>query len=404
MIRYNRSVPDGTRDIYLAQAELRTQLARRLVASYEAAGFREAVTPALEYYDVFDFDGQPVPQERMYKLSDTGGRLLVLRPDNTTPLARLCATKLKDAPRPLKLYYNSNVYRVVEDYGGRRREYMQSGVEIVGAGGMRSDLQCVEAAINALACAGGDFKIELGHAGFYPALLDALGLPEGQRELVRSYIEAKNTASSYAEKSAGTLSREIYSFINSVTRLHGGAEVLDDARALAAGNEKALGILGYVGELLSALTDAGHGERIILDLGMTGSLGYYTGAVVRGYIEGAPAAVLSGGRYDGLASNFGRGECATGFAVNVDMICDALERRGAAAEERKPAVLVWYDPADYGKVTEYIRSHPEQQLELSCADSYEDALACARAGGYRGLAVYRDGGLEYVEGITGVQL
>ena len=68
----------------------------------------------------------------MFKLTDKSGRLVIIRPDNTTPLARIAATRLKNAPRPLKMYYNQNVFRISGDYSGKRSEFSQTGIEIIG--------------------------------------------------------------------------------------------------------------------------------------------------------------------------------------------------------------------------------------------------------------------------------
>ncbi len=86
-------------------------LARRYVEQtlsqvFSSRGFNEVVTPGLEFYDVFDPDFSGISQETMYKMSDRHGRLMVMRPDSTIPIARLTATRLQKLPKPVRLYYN----------------------------------------------------------------------------------------------------------------------------------------------------------------------------------------------------------------------------------------------------------------------------------------------------------
>ena len=157
---------------------------------------------------------------------------------------------------------------------------MQSGIEIIGRGGLDTDLYCIKTALKVLKATGLKFKLEIGYVGYCVPLL------------------------------------------------FGGAEVLDEARALAKDNDKALEILNYLQELYDKLNDAGYGEHIIIDLGIVHELDYYTGLVIGGYIEGIGEGVLSGGRYDNLIAHFGRDLPAVGFAANINLIADALEASG----------------------------------------------------------------------------
>ena len=107
-----KNIPDGMRDMIYSENKTEKSLGERIRSLYEKRGYGSVVSPALEYYDVFNYDSQTIGEENMFKLTDKSGRLVVLRPDNTTPMARIAATRLMNAPRPLKLCYNQNVYRV----------------------------------------------------------------------------------------------------------------------------------------------------------------------------------------------------------------------------------------------------------------------------------------------------
>ena len=128
----------------------------------------------------------------MFKLSDSKGRLMVVRPDSTLPIARMTATRLQNEVLPIRLYYNQRVYRNNRGLTGRSNEVMQTGIELLGISGKRADLEIITTAIEALTRCVPDFRIELGHAGFFKALLNKLPVSDNEREDIHSFIEAKN--------------------------------------------------------------------------------------------------------------------------------------------------------------------------------------------------------------------
>ena len=104
MFRYNKNTPDGTRDILYGEAKLYAKITAALSSVYESDGYMPVITPAIEYYDAFDYAGQALAQDKMYKLTDNNGRLIVMRADNTTPVARIIRTKAQSVTPPYMLY------------------------------------------------------------------------------------------------------------------------------------------------------------------------------------------------------------------------------------------------------------------------------------------------------------
>lgn len=127
-------------------------------------------------------------------MTDAYGRLLVLRPDSTLPIARIAATRLKGAELPIRLYYNQNVFSRRKKLTGRNDETSQSGIELIGVNGIRADIEVIETAIEALkVCGAPDYKIEIGHAGFFKALCDELSAPQEVKTTLTS-IWSKKTS------------------------------------------------------------------------------------------------------------------------------------------------------------------------------------------------------------------
>lgn len=380
MAKLDKTIPEGTRDLLYGEARLYDTITKKFDAVYENAGFSRICTPAVENYDLFCEVNRSLKQENIYKLIDNTGKLLVIRPDNTTPIARVVATKLKNSPLPQKLYYDQHIYRVNGDYSGMRNEVLQSGIELVGAGGLKGDLLCIVTALEALKTLGLDFKLEIGHVGYFNALIGDMDLSEDEVMTVRSFVEAKNFVSlNMFDKN---LQNDV---IRKLPLLYGNEEVFEKAEALAAGNTEALAVLDYVKALYTALCDAGYGQYIMVDMGMVHKFDYYTGTVIRGYIDHAGEPVLKGGRYDKLLEKFDYDVPATGFAINVCAAADALIKSGRMPKQSVSDAVVFYSAATLKAAIESKNAYAEKGLvcELSAFDTLEATKEYARAIGIK---------------------
>ena len=157
--------PEGVRDRLYAGCAERRRLENAMIALFTSRGYGEVATPGLEYYNLFARTGQPIPEENMYKLTDREGRILVLRPDLTLPLARVAATRLAGEPLPLRLCAVQSVFRMGSSYTGRPGEWRQGGIELIGAGGLEADIEVITLAADCLRELGlDDFRIEISQA------------------------------------------------------------------------------------------------------------------------------------------------------------------------------------------------------------------------------------------------
>jgi len=377
-MKFNMTIPEGTRDRLYSEAELYEKLSQSFKDIYESAGFSGIDTPAIENYDMFAAVNRSLREEAVYKLIENTGRLLVLRPDNTTPIARVVATKLKGEPLPQKLYYDQPIYRINSDYSGMRSEVLQSGIELVGASGIKSDLQCILTALEALDSIGLDYKLEIGHVGYFNALIAGMNLTEDEALSVRSYVEAKNYVSlNMFDK---IFESEI---IRKLPLLYGSAEVFEEARALAGDNAEAVAALDYVRELYAALAEAGYEKHIMVDMSMVHKFDYYTGAVIRGYLDRAGEPVLKGGRYDKLLCKFGYDVPATGFAINVCAVADALVKSGKLPERKRAAMIIHYDASTLCEALAQKKKYNSHGIacELTVFETFAETEAYAKAAG-----------------------
>lgn len=357
-MKYIPNTPEGTRDRLFGECVERNRVQNRLTALFDQRGYTEIMTPDVEYYDVFTLAGNSIPQESMLKLVDRSGRLLVLRPDSTTPIARVAATKLKNMVLPRRFYYNQVKYRSSSGNKGEPGEIPQVGVELIGASGPKADLEMIAAAVDAIRCCGVErFHVEIGHAGIFSSFMEGLSLDEDTAERVRCLLEEKNFAELKDLLSQWSDTRSV-SAVERLAYLFGGAEVLDEAEALLGRPDAAIAHLRSLYESLSA---AGYGPCIRFDLGMVHPIDYYTGVIFRGYVEGAGTAVLSGGRYDNLCGAFGRSAEAIGFAVDVDAVAACL----GEAEIPRLETVIHYEPSCLAQALDIVDRLPHGSCELS---------------------------------------
>ncbi len=302
--------------------ELRA-MTERVREVFERAGYGEVYTPALEYEGTFA-RADMAASRPAYRMFDEQGNVLVLRPDMTVPIARLVATRYRDAELPLRFSYFAHAYRGVRPQRGQSREFLQAGIELIGASAPDGTAEVLSVLCAALDAAGLEtYRVGLGDASLYPTLLDHLGVVSGRREHILAELVEGNFVGLEHEVNALGVDPVDAELLLQTPRTRGGPEVL---QGLSGPLEAAVTGMRAVHALLAPQV----ADRIIFDLGLVRSLGYYTGAVFQVYDPAYGVPIGIGGRYDELLGKFGRPLPAVGFALNVERLHIALtsEERG----------------------------------------------------------------------------
>ncbi|MDR3314714.1 MAG: ATP phosphoribosyltransferase regulatory subunit [Oscillospiraceae bacterium] len=388
MKRYAKITPEGTKDSLFAECAAQAAVQGKLTQVFESYGYAPVMTPHLEFQDVFLRQSADWLAERLYHATDSTGHLLVLRPDNTLPIARVAATRLREAAFPLRLYTHQSVFRRSRFYSGRNDEIRQSGVELLGAQGLRADLEILLCAVDALrACESPRFRLELGHAGVFRSLADALQPDEDTRAALVRCIETKNYPALEALLAPLGGSDEAEA-LRQLPRLFGGAEVLAKAEKLFRGTQAGAALL-YLQRLYAALQALDLQDVIDIDLGLVHGQDYYTGFVFRGYMEGSGVTLLSGGRYDGLLAEFGRPAAAVGFAVGSEPLAEALLESGKVPAQPAPDVLIFAPAGLEATALAHMAQRRGEGLrcELAMVETMEEARQYARRCGIAKIAV-----------------
>ena len=309
------ALPPGALDLTGEAARRRRTLQRTALETLERAGYQELLPPTFEYEDTFVRAGGTGVAERLVRFPDRDGRILALRYDFTASLARVASTTFAGVDGPLRLSYSGSVYRQEPERGGRPRETLQVGAELLGQGDLAADIEIVRLTVALVGAAGvGDFQINLGHAGVLAPGLDAVSEP--LRDQVRRWIDRKDRgnlcrALGDAKGDAATLT--------TLPFVIGRRDALD--AALSAAPPPARRSLEHLLSLDSALT-ARERTHVVYDLGEVRGLDYYTGIHFELYVAGAGRAAGAGGRYDELMGRFGRPMPAVGMSLDLDTLAE----------------------------------------------------------------------------------
>lgn len=312
-------IPPGTRDVLPDEMRELQRLSRALIDVFEERGYGEVATPAIEYDEVLA-RGDARASEGAYRFFDERGDLLALRSDMTVPIARLVASRYATAEPPLRLCYLASAYRAVRPQRGQMREFVQAGVELIGAPAPEGTAEVVEVLEAALDAAGLDRAvIGLGDADLYRQLLAELGVEGDARDSVLERLEMHDLVGLEAELSAVEgISDEQGATCVALSQLRGGSEVLERARGLGgAAVERATARLQ---QTYDALERRGVVDRVQIDLGLLRDRGYYSGAIVEVYDPALGHVLGGGGRYDGLLKRFGLDLPAAGFALYLERV------------------------------------------------------------------------------------
>lgn len=283
-------------------------------------GFEFVKTPTLEYYDTVG-KASATYELSLFKLVDNQGNTLVLRPDMTTPIARLASSKLLKEKIPLRLAYFANVFRAQQMEGGRPAEFAQMGVEIIGDGTVYTDAEVIITAIQLIQSYGIDsFKITIGHAGILNCILKDYTENEVQASKLRKLLVERNYVG-FEEAVVQfdlpkTKSDALLQFISEATTI----AKIDDIEKYVGKNNA----LEYMKDLYELITIANLSEYVAFDFTLSSHMNYYTGMLFELFAQGSGFPLGNGGRYDGLLKEFGSEVGATGFGIRVDRLLEVL--------------------------------------------------------------------------------
>lgn len=321
-------IPAGMRYYAGSEARLRRAIANTLVSIFDGWSYEEITTPTVDYYSLFEHGMGRSQTHHAFRFTDTDGRMLAIRPDVTSSVARAAATLFAESERPLRLCYVAPVFRQQpQSHAEWRRESTQIGCELIGANSSAADMEVLAIICEVLERLDLDrhCSITLNDVEVFNGIAEQLKLHPDSRNEMRELVDTRNAAD-LESFLAGYSSAEDSKAFAQLIQLSGKRKTLSDARRLItnARSQSALDRLECLWSVIEALQLT---DRFEIDLGDVSRLDYYTGLTFKIYASGAGTRVGSGGRYDGLTASFGRAEPAVGFVLELDALTEVLLAR-----------------------------------------------------------------------------
>jgi ATP phosphoribosyltransferase regulatory subunit len=219
--------------------------------------------------------------------------------------------------------------------------------------------------------------LDLSHMGFLLGLLEACGVEERSVDEALSLISNKNLPGIAAFAAANGLDEAARTLISDVTSIYEPLETALPRLATFVRSEKMRAAYDELSSLCEVMRAWNPNAPLYLDFSIAADRNYYNGIVFRGYVEGIPEAILSGGRYDSLLSRMGRKGEAIGFAVYPELIAGLGAPRRAYDVD---AVVLYGEETDacdlIAAVQELsasgksVRTECGETTETSCREKY----------------------------------
>ena len=338
-----------------------------LRALYKGYGYLPYKMSKFEEYDLYVRNKDFLVSDSVITFNDTNGKLLALKPDVTLSIIK---NTTDEAGCKEKVYYNENVYRV-SGSTHQYKEIMQTGLECIGDIDMYDIFEAVYLAAKSLDTVSPDFVLDISHMGILSAILDEASDNEEFKKEVIALIGEKNPheAAALCDRYgiAAMAKEKICAFVS----MHGSAsEVISKLDAICV-SDRARAELENLKELCALLDKTEYAKNIKIDFSVLNDMSYYNGIVFKGYLEGIPEGVLSGGRYDKLMERMGRKSGAIGFALYLDLL-DGLETDKKNYDV--DALVLYSDKTDISKVYDKVNELNLKGLTVSAQKAVPSKL------------------------------
>ena len=307
---------DGRICIDDAVLDERERIGFRLRELYQGHGFSRYRMGKFEEYDLYSRNKDFLLSEGVITFTDTDGRLMALKPDVTLSIVknnRDCGEGLQ------KMYYHENVYRVSAGREGFREE-TQVGIECMGRVDGNTIGEVLRMAAESLSILQSRYVLEISHLDLLSALVDGVAVDGEIRKRILKCAGEKNIHGIAAICREAGLQPGAEEALTGLLGIYGPPRrVMPSIRKIAEENgcgdcarELSQAVAGFMG--------TGEEDQIWIDFSATGDLKYYNGIAFKGFLQGIPDPVLSGGQYDALMRRMHRKDRAIGFAVFLNRL------------------------------------------------------------------------------------
>lgn len=283
---------------------------------YSKYGYMKYRMSKFEEYDLYVRNKDFLVSENIITFTDVDGKLMALKPDVTLSIIK---NSREDAGAVQKMYYNENVYRASNETRAFK-EIMQTGLEAIGDIDDYCICEVVMLAAKSLECITDDYILDISHMGIVSQAMEGIVISEKGRKALLKALGEKNVGGIGAVCLEEGVDEKSAELLKSLVTVYGAPdEVIVRLKSIAQGQRFA-DALKQLEDITEILTLNGCADKVRIDFSVINDMGYYNGIVFKGFVNGIPGGVLSGGQYDNLMRKMSRKSGAIGFAVYLDML------------------------------------------------------------------------------------
>ncbi len=295
-----------------------------LCSLYQKSGYSKYRMSKFEEYDLYVKNKDFLVSESVITFTDTDGKLMALKPDVTLSIIKNSKDK---SDSQMKVFYNENVYRVSKGTKSFK-EIRQAGLECLGTVSNREIIEVLCLASKSLSKISENYALEISHLGIVKGVLEYFNVSDESSKQIIKFLGEKNSQGVVDVCRTENLDDKTTSLIEKLVTVYGDSEkVLKEIEPLRL-NQKISDAIDQLSEVIKGLGDD---KNVHVDFSVVNDMKYYNGFAFKGFIEGIPTGILSGGQYDRLMKKMGKNSQAIGFAVYLDELnklnCDLKEAR-----------------------------------------------------------------------------
>ena len=284
-----------------------------LRALYNKYGYSQYKMSKFEEYDLYVKNKDFLPSENIITFTDTDGRLLALKPDVTLSIIK----NSRITSGVIKAQYNENIYRISKGTNSFK-EFMQVGLECLGEVGNEELTEVILLAAKSLDLISESNVLEISHLDITYGVLEYAGVSDEGKAKILDCLGKKNVAGIELVCNAETIGKEKTDLVKMLATIYGSPDnVLKNLELfkVTPDIENAIKQLNYI---FAVLKQNGISERLCIDFSLVGDMKYYNGIAMKGFVDGIPSGILSGGQYDNMMLKMHKNAKGVGFAVYLD--------------------------------------------------------------------------------------
>ncbi len=371
------------RDVIGPEAKSQRKFEEMSSLILDRLGYQEVKLPSIEYYDLLAAKAGEELLDSLYEFEDRGGRKVALTPELTASAARLYTMKLRDLPKPVKIWYVGPCFRYDEPQKGRYRQFTQLGVEVYGSSSPLADAEVAYVSSRLLRAVGIKAYLKVGNISFMRSLLEGSGVRG--RDLSKAIREIDHGR---YEDVMGLLNEDGKKMLKEMVDSPESRSDLDRWEGVAKDRfPSAYEGLRRLRQVLVMMRAMDPQLEVKVDVAFARGIAYYTDFIFEAVVPGTEGSLLGGGRYDNLISDLGGPATpAVGFAVGVDRVALSM----SPVAETKQVLVVAIDDQSLEKAARAfgILSNADVRVELlPGVVPIREALERALKGSYQKLVI-----------------